>query len=287
MRIDPGTLVCALIGDPVSHSLSPAIHNAAFEALGLNYIYVAFRVMECAGALAGLRAFDQMRGMSVTIPHKVSVCRHLDWIEGVAEKTGSVNTIVKDGGKLKGYNTDGPGALRALRESGILVHGKRVLMFGSGGVARGIAFSMLMEDPPPSAMTIMGIEEAQIAGLTEGLRSLDRSEVRGAGLTQVTLDAGIAEADLLINCSPVGMWPDMEKSLVPREYLRPGLPVFDVVYNPLETRLLRDARESGCQTIDGLSMFIYQAVGQFELWTGTEAPIGVMREKALALLRSG
>lgn len=286
MRIDPLTQVCALIGDPVSHSLSPAIHNAAFSALNLNFIYIAFRALDCAGALTGFRAFEQMKGMSVTIPHKISVCSHLDWIEDVAEKTGSVNTVVKDGGMVKGYNTDGPGALRALMESGVGVDKKSVLIFGSGGVARGIAFSMLMEEKPPSELTIIGIEKAQMDGLVEGLRALKRADVKGEGLTKAVMEKEMAKAGLLINCSPVGMWPDIEKTPIPREFLHAGLPVFDVVYNPLETRLLRDARALGCKTIDGLSMFLYQAVGQFELWTGMGAPIDVMREKAVSLLRA-
>ncbi len=284
MIVNTQTQLCALIGDPVSHSLSPAIHNAAFEALGLNYIYLAFRVINCQGAIEGIRAFEQLKGFSVTIPHKINVCKYLDWIDDVAVKIGSVNTIIKDQDCLKGYNTDGTGAIKAFREAGVNVGDKNILMLGSGGVARSIAFSLLTEEVPPSALTILGIDEAQYRGLASDLISLERSDVSVRENTEESLEEGIKKAHILINCTPIGMWPQTTKSPVPSGLLHKDLTVFDVVYNPLKTQLIKDAEKKGSKSISGLSMFIYQAMEQFELWTNQNAPFDIMRGKALEYL---
>ncbi|HEX9284603.1 MAG TPA: shikimate dehydrogenase, partial [Nitrospirales bacterium] len=152
--IDAKTRLCALIGNPVEHSLSPAIHNAAFQHLGLNFVYVAFKVEDVDGALRGLRALTGIRGVSVTIPHKVAVLSYLDEVTPTVRNIGAVNTIVSDGGRLTGYNTDASGALAALRAGGAPVDGGRVLLLGSGGAARAIAFALCM-DAKVSALTIL------------------------------------------------------------------------------------------------------------------------------------
>src|SRR5437879_3060399 len=154
--IDAKTRLCALIGNPVEHSLSPAIHNAAFQHLGLNYIYLAFKVEDVEGALRGLRALSGIRGMSVTIPHKIAVLPYLDEIEPTARNIGAVNTIVSERGRLKGYNTDATGALASLRAAGAPVDGGRVLMLGSGGAARAIAFALCVE-AKVKALTILAV----------------------------------------------------------------------------------------------------------------------------------
>lgn len=284
MRIDTKTRFCALIGDPVEHSLSPAIHNAAFEFLGLNFAYLCFRVRDCAGALTGMRAFDQLIGLSVTIPHKMSVVKYLDTVEDVAARIGSVNTIVKEGDILKGYNTDGYGALKALKRAGVETGGENVLMLGSGGVARSIAFSLLMDKSPPETLCILGIDEAQLNGLVCDLMLLKTSAVKGKRIEEGSLKEEIRRAHILIHCTPSGMWPDINKSIVPADLLHPDLAVFDVVYNPLKTRLLMDAEQRGCRIVKGLDMFLYQAAGQFELWTGHDAPFDTMKEKAIERL---
>src|SRR2546428_4617354 len=163
MEINAKTQLCGLLGNPVEHSLSPAIHNAAFEKLGLNFVYLAFRVEDIAGAIRGIRALGNVRGFSVTIPHKVAVIPHLDEVETTARHIGSVNTIVVEKGKLTGYNTDATGALRALRDGGVRLGGQRVLMLGSGGAAPPSAVA-LRADPAGTGtpgLTIPGIDQPE------------------------------------------------------------------------------------------------------------------------------
>jgi len=262
-EIDAKTKVCAVIGNPVEHSLSPAIHNAAFEALGLGYVYVAFRVEDIAAAIAGMRALGNFRGLSVTIPHKVSIMEHLDEIDEVARNIGSVNTVLKEGGLLKGSSSDGPGALKALADRGADPAGKRVLVLGSGGAARATTFTLATSERPPE-ISILGVIPDELDLLVRDLKDKTRK--------------GAAEADIIIHCTPVGMHPKTDDTLVPKELLRPEHVVFDIVYTPRETRLLKEARSVGCKTIPGLEMFVNQAVVQFELWTGKSAPVDVMRK---------
>jgi shikimate dehydrogenase len=275
--IDAHTKLCAVIGNPIEHSLSPAIHNAAFQKLGLNYVYLAFRVDNVASAIQGMRAFGNMRGCSVTIPHKVAVIPYLDEIETTARYIGSVNTIVVDHGKLLGYNTDASGALRALKESGAVLKGQRVVMIGSGGAARAIAFA-LGDSTGIERLTILGIEEMERRRLTDDLRSKTSLTVEDTAMSDATLRAAMKDANILLHCTPLGMSPNVEQTCVPASLLHPRLTVMDIVYNPLETRLLREAKLAGCTTIRGIEMFLNQAAAQFELWTQQPAPSDVMRQ---------
>ena len=275
--IDAHTKLCAVIGNPVEHSLSPAIHNAGFQKLGLNYVYLAFRVENVACAIQGMRAFGNMRGFSVTIPHKVAVISYLDEIETTARHIGSVNTIVVDQGKLLGYNTDGSGALRALKDSGVMLKGQRVVMIGSGGAARAIAFA-LGDKTGIERLTILGIEETERRRLAGDLRTKTSLTVEDTGMSDATLRAAMKDANIVLHCTPLGMSPNVEQTCVPAGLLHPGLTVMDIVYNPLETRLLREAKLAGCTTIRGLEMFLNQAAAQFELWTQQPAPSDVMRQ---------
>ena len=279
MQINAQTKLCGLLGNPVEHSLSPAIHNAAFEKLGLNFVYLAFRVEDIAGAIRGIRALGNVRGFSVTIPHKVAVIPHLDEVETTARHIGSVNTIVVEKGKLTGYNTDATGALRALRDGGVRLEGERVLMLGSGGAARAIAFA-LAADPARTGiagLTILGIDEPERRGLVRDLCARTRLPVEDSSISEEALRRGIRDSVILIHCTPQGMHPKVEETCVPAALLSPHLTVMDIVYNPLETRLLREAKAAGCRTIRGLEMFLHQAVAQFELWTQLAAPADVMR----------
>lgn len=274
--IDAKTSLCALIGNPVEHSLSPAIHNAAFQHLGLNYVYVAFKVEDVAGALRGIRALTGIRGVSVTIPHKVAVLPHLDDIAATARNIGAVNTIVSDQGRLTGYNTDASGALAALRAAGAPADGARVLVLGSGGAARAIAFALCM-DAKVSGLTILAVIDQERDALVRDLRDKTGASVSGFQLDPGTLARHIPDVQTMIHCTPVGMSPNADDTCVPAALLAPHLTVMDIVYNPLETRLLADAGRAGCRTVRGLEMFLHQAVGQFELWTQQPAPAGVMR----------
>ena len=275
--IDAKTKVCALFGHPVGHSLSPAMHNAAFEALGLPYVYVAHDVQPgcVARALDGIRVMGY-RGLSVTIPHKVEAMQGVDEVDPTAQGIGCINTVVNENGRLLGYNSDGRGALNALRDAGADPQGKRVLMLGSGGAARAIAMTLACE-APPERICILGVQLDELEKLIADVAQRGESSVLGTELTEHALRDEIAAADVLLHCSPIGMHPKEDASLVPAELFREGLAVFDAVYNPRRTRLLKDAAAAGCRTIEGIEMFLGQAYVQFELWTGRPAPRDVMR----------
>ncbi len=276
MDINTHTQLCGLLGNPVDHSLSPAIHNAAFQTLGLDFVYLAFRVEDLDGAIRGIRSLGNLRGFSVTIPHKVAILPYLDEVEPTAKHIGSINTIVVNNGKLQGYNTDASGAMRALRDADVPLKGQRILMLGSGGAARAIAFA-LAAGTGPAGLTILGVDDAERRGLAQDLRSRTSLHVEEGTLSENSLRRAIEEAHILLHCTPLGMHPKVEETCVPVPLLRPHLTVMDIVYNPLETRLLREARQVGCRTIRGIEMFLNQAVAQFELWTGQSAPADVMR----------
>jgi len=283
--ISPSTRVCAIIGNPVGHSLSPAIHNAAFAALGLDFVYVGFRVENVGQALAGMRALENFRGLSVTIPHKIEVMKHVDEIPEVDRHIGSINTVINEGGKLVGLGTDGPGALKAIADAGVDLTGRQVLMLGAGGAARAIAFTLARESGL-ARLVLLDINQELLAGLTADLAAGTNSAIVGAAMNEASIRQHVREADLIINCTPVGMHPKVDATLVPAELFRPAQVVFDVVYNPLETRLLTEARAKGLTVIQGVEMFINQAVLQFERFTGQAAPVEVMRRVVMESLRS-
>jgi shikimate dehydrogenase len=275
--IGPSTKLCALIGNPVGHSMSPAIHNRAFTELGLDYVYVAFRVEDVGAAITGMRAFESFRGMSVTIPHKVSIIKHLDEVADVDLRIGSVNTVVNDGGRLKGYGTDGPGALQALKDAGVRVAGKNVTILGSGGAARAIAFS-LADQGRPASLCILGVIVPEMKALTRDITRKTDVQATCAVLDAKTLESRVADTHVLVHCTPVGMHPHVDDSVVPTALLHRNLSVMDIVYNPIKTKLLKDAEARGLKTVSGVDMFVNQAVLQFELWTGKKAPRDAMRK---------
>jgi shikimate dehydrogenase len=277
MDINTRTQFCGVIGNPVEHSLSPAIHNAAFQRLGINCVYLAWKVEAIGDAIQGLRVLGNFRGASVTIPHKVAAMPFLDDVEETAGRIGAINTIVAEGGRLIGYNTDASGSLRALREGGIELIERQVVILGSGGAARAIAFA-LAADGKASKVTILGIDNRERIALASDMRSKTKLTVEDFQLDEPTLSSVLPSAHLLIHCTPIGMSPEVEATCVPATLLHPRLAVMDIVYNPRETRLLKDAKRAGCKTIAGLEMFLNQAVTQFELWTHRPAPVEVMRE---------
>jgi len=278
--INPNTKLCAVIGNPVEHSLSPAIHNRAFQELGLDFVYLAFRVEDVRSAVSGMRALENFRGLSVTIPHKVAIIDHLDEIADVDAQIGSINTVVNEGGRLRGFGSDGPGARQALVEGGAQVAGQPVLILGSGGAARAIAFD-LAHRATPSSLFILGAIEDELRALVSELREKTAVNATGEILTEDGLEKRIAESRVLIHATPIGMHPREGESLVPPDLLHPDLTVMDIVYNPYETRLLEDARARGIKTIPGIEMFVNQALFQFEAWTGKSAPKEVMKQVVL------
>ena len=276
MDIDAQTQFCGVIGNPVGHSLSPAIHNAAFRKLGLNFVYLAWQVDTIGDAIKGLRALGNFRGASVTIPHKVAAIPFLDHVETTAQRIGAINTIVGENGDLTGYNTDATGALRALREGRIDLKDRRIVVLGSGGAARAIAFALAAESCAEK-LTLLGIDDVERTKLAQDVRSQATLTVEDVHLDEDSLRRVLPAAQMLIHCTPVGMSPKADTTSVPASLLHAGLSVMDIVYNPLETRLLKDAKHAGCKTIQGLEMFLNQAVAQFELWTNQPAPVDVMR----------
>ncbi len=274
--IDSKTTVCCIVGDPVEHSMSPAMHNAGYAAQGLNWAYVAFRVTDVEAAVAGVRALG-VRGVSVTIPHKLAVIPFLDELDEVAEMIGSVNTIVNDGGRLTGMNTDGAGAVKSLEDAGVTLEGSRVLMLGSGGAARAIACTLAARCGI-ARLSILGEIEDEMRSLAEDVSAKTGVPATHGKIARPALETAIEQADLVIHATPVGMHPNEGEAVVPAELWVSGLNVMDIVYNPRQTRLSREAAEAGCKTIQGLDMLFNQGVLQYEAWTGRKAPEDVMRQ---------
>ena len=268
--INGKTKIYGIIGNPVSQSLSPAMHNAAFAALGENRVYLPFPVEDVGAALAGLKALG-LYGASVTIPHKETVIPCLDRIDPVARSIGAVNTLEvrAEGGEkiLCGSNTDWLGANRALAGE-MELKGSQVVLLGAGGSARAIGF---------------GLREAGADCLL-----CSRTESKGKALASELAcpwfplaEITRLQGDALINATSVGMSPRLNASPVPAGILKSFRVVMDIVYAPLQTRLLREAAQAGCRTVSGLEMLLYQGVAQFELWTGLAAPVEVMRAALL------
>jgi len=272
--ITSATKLCALIGNPVEHSLSPVMHNAAFRFLGLNYVYLCLRV-RTAGlkhAVDGVKSLGIL-GFNVTIPHKVAVMTYLDEIDPLAKDIGAVNTVVNRDERLFGYNTDGLGGLRALSEAGVTLTGKKVVLLGAGGAARALSFSIA---PLAGLLVILNRTETKAVALASNLRRRFDKKIRGGPLTRNALLTEMADTDVLINSTSVGMHPKSEECVVDEDLLHSRMTVFDAVYNPLETRLLREAKSVGAKTVDGLSMLVHQGAFAFKIWTGVKPPIDVM-----------
>lgn len=257
--------------------MGPAIHNAAFDKLDLPLVYVAHDVApaDLPAAMAGVRALGY-RGLSVTMPHKVAAMALVDVVDPVARAIGCINTVVQQDGKLVGYNSDGQGALDALRRSGISTAGRRILVLGSGGAARAIAMTVALRGEP-AELVILGVVDGELTALARDIADRAGGSVRTAHMDDASLAEAMSGAEVLLQCTPIGMNPDTEKSLVPAALLRPELAVFDVVYNPRRTKLLKQAAAIGCRVVEGMEMFLGQAMVQFELWTGRPAPLDTMR----------
>jgi len=277
-HIDAGTRVAGIIGWPVEHSLSPAMHNAAFQALGLNWCYVAFPVRpeHIAGAARGMRALG-LAGLNVTIPHKESVMPYLDELTPAARAIGAVNTIRVAEGRLVGDNTDVRGFLDALARAGVVLPSAQALVLGAGGAARAAVYGLLKGGAQVSIL-------ARTPARAERLAQDMRAAVKNADVRVV--ERPPAEVNLIVNGTPVGMWPEHqeESPLPPDIALQPGMAVMDMIYRPLETVLLGQARRAGATPISGLDMLVGQGAAAFELWTGAPAPVEVMREACLRAL---
>lgn len=278
--ITASTQLYCLFGNPAGHSLSPVMHNAAFEANSVDAVYLAFDTEDINSAIHSLKTLN-IKGASITIPHKISVMPHLDVIDDLAKKIGAVNTVIFSNGKLTGYNTDGTGASRALKNAGFYSIGSTVLIIGNGGSARAIAYTLLDEG---ASVIIAGRNMNNVQTLVNDLsihyKNADSMDISGINRSFLS---GI---DAVINTTPVGMTPDNETSPLPGGIFSEKNFVFDIVYNPDETVMLQDAERAGCKTVKGLEMLLFQGARQFELWTGQDAPVDKMRKALVNVIRS-
>ncbi|MGC8667588.1 MAG: shikimate dehydrogenase [Chthonomonadales bacterium] len=279
--ITGATKVLGVFGYPVAHSLSPAMHNAAIAALGLHYVYIPFSVppAELGAAIRSIRALGIV-GVNLTIPHKERALAFLDEVAPDALEVGAVNTLCQAGERLVGYNTDGAGFLAPLRARGISVKGMRVLVVGAGGAARSVVYALVHEG---AHVIVTNRNPERAAALVESVNCSLR-----AGAEWLPLDASeelarrASAADMWVNTTPVGMHPHEDaEPPVPVERLRGRMVVYDLIYNPLETRLLSAAKRVGAVAINGVAMLVGQGAASFRLWTGIEAPADVMERAVL------
>lgn len=275
-------LLC-LLGSPVAHSISPAMHNEACDQLGLDYTYLAFDVPEdkMPEAVEGLRTMGA-RGWNITMPGKNIMCKLADRVSTASEISGACNTIVNDDGVLTAYTTDGIGFMRAVQENGVDIIGKKMTLLGTGAAATTILVQAALD----------GVSEIHV--FNRKSQSYYRAEKIAAKLNESTsckvtlhdfsdpevLRASIADSRILVNGTSLGMAPNTEGTAIQDPTMfHEGLFVFDVIYNPRETRLLREAKEAGCQVSNGMYMLLYQGAASFEMWTGKEMPVDIIKEK--------
>lgn len=267
-------MLLGVMGNPIAHSKSPAMHNAALSACQIDGHYVPLHVTEdkLKDAIAGIVAMN-FRGVNVTVPHKIEVMKYVDELDEGARHIGAVNTIVNHDGHLIGYNTDGIGYLRSLKEEAMPdITGKNVLVIGCGGAARGIIYALLGERPNKVIVANRTVNSA--LALAKEWATL--GNIEGCSLSEVGIHA--RAVDLIINTTTVGMHPNIGDCPIDPDHIPTGIVVSDLIYNPLETLLLKSARDKGCVTHNGFGMFIYQGAYAFEYWTGLAAPIDAMKE---------
>ena len=276
-KIDRETMICGLVGLPVMHSVSPHMHNAAFDSAGINGVYLPLEVRDVKTFITRMihpltRELDwNVRGLSVTAPHKPVVVECLDWIEPEAREIGAVNTIVVDGDKLCGFNTDAAGFIDPLLKLESSLSGLRVAVIGAGGAARAAVWAL----------------RRQNANVTSFARDVAKARALGQSFDvsyESLASASFANYDLVINATPLGSGELIDQTPANAEQLAGARYVYDLVYNPIETRLLKEARKAGCKTVRGLEMLVAQAKIQFELWTGQTPLISDMYEAASAAL---
>ena len=274
MKITGKTAVYGIIGYPVKHSLSPLMQTAAFKELSLDAVYVPFEVKpeNLKEAVLGLKALS-VKGFNITVPHKERVIEHLDFLSEDAEFLGAVNTVKEEEGKLIGYNTDGEGFIRSLKEEGVEVEGKKVLMFGAGGAAKAVGYALLKAGAKFLNVVNRNFQRAKALGELLG----KRGNVLIYPLKENTVEVLLKEADVIVNTTSVGM-KEGDPYLFDYSKIPKGITVVDIIYNPPETPLLKAAKEKGCKVINGLGMLVHQGAVAFEIWTGKRAPISKMKK---------
>ncbi len=282
-QITGHTMLTGLLGSPVSHSISPAMHNEAFKQLNLDYVYLAFDVKaeQMADAVHGFRTLN-VRGFNVTMPGKNIMASLCDQLSPAARFTNSVNTVVNKNGVLTGYNTDGIGYMRSVKEAGYNILGKKMTLLGAGATASSIMAQAALDGV--SEISVFSRRSASFDSAKRLIETLNQDTSCKICLydieNQSLLKSELSESAILVNATAVGMAPNVEQSLITdRSFFHKDLIVSDVIYNPRETKLLAQAKECGCHTFNGLYMLLHQGAEAFKLWTGQEMPIHLIKEK--------
>jgi len=281
-KVDSKTKYIGLLGYPLGHSISPVMQNAAFESKNINNLYIPVEVKK-EDLADVVKAMSKMNfaGFNVTIPYKIEVMNYLDEIDDLAKSIGAVNTVVIKDGKLKGYNTDGIGFLRSLEgELSLSVTGKNIFILGSGGAARAISMTLAMNKANRLYICNRTFERAE--GLVRDINSKYGNVAISIPMLRQKMEEAITDAEILINATSVGTYPNIDEIPIDKELLNGNFAVCDVVYNPKKTKLLQEAEKLGCKTMSGLGMLVHQGAEAFEIWTGVEAPANTMFEAAEA-----
>ena len=272
-----------VIGHPIKHSLSPEMHNSVFRALGMDYEYSAFDVPpEKLGTFIERCVKENFIGLNVTIPHKISVMEYLDSVSKEADLIGAVNTIKFEHRKVIGYNTDGVGCIEALKESGEDVRGRKILILGSGGAARAIVFQLVLEN---TNIIITNRTYERALQLKKEIKEKLNRDVEIIKFSNDEIKNYTGDIDILINTTPVGMYPEIDKTPIAPDLLNKDIVVMDIIYNPIETKLLKEAKKIGCKTVNGIGMFIHQGAESLRIWLDIEPPIDLMRKTVLNKLK--
>ena len=282
--IDSETKVVGIIGNPVRHSLSPIMHNRAFSHLGLNWVYLSFEVEpgRARSAIEGARDLG-MVGLNVTMPFKMEAVEWVDIKDGSVILTDSLNTVLFKGGKIMGFNTDGIGFLNSLREKSISLQGRKVLLIGAGGAARAVAFVVAQQEV--ARLTILNRTPQKTHRLAQELRSFKPETEINTASYDLDLALVMGDSDLIINATSVGM-KDRPGIPIPTDDIDQRHIVYDLVYWPLRTELLKGSEERGARIVSGLEMLIHQGAESFRIWTGVEFPIPIVREELTEYLKS-
>lgn len=281
-KVDSKTKYIGLLGYPLGHSISPVMQNAAFESKNINNLYIPVEVKK-EDLADVVKAMSKMNfaGFNVTIPYKIEVMNYLDEIDDLAKSIGAVNTVVIKDGKLKGYNTDGIGFLRSLEgELSLSVTGKNIFILGSGGAARAISMTLAMNKANRLYICNRTFERAE--GLVRDINSKYGNVAISIPMVKQKMKDAITDAEILINATSVGTYPNIDEIPIDKELLNGNFAVCDVVYNPKKTKLLQEAEKLGCKTMSGLGMLVHQGAEAFEIWTGAKAPVETMFEAAEA-----
>ena len=280
MDISGKTRLKGLLGHPISHSLSPKMHNSAFANLGLEYAYLTFDTKEdnLEDVVAAMRALN-VKGFNVTMPNKKNILNLLDEVTPEAQMIGSINTVLNENGRLIGYNTDGKGYVRSLVEKGVSIEGKRIVMAGAGGAARSVAIQLAVDGAKEMVILNRSLEKAEdICNVIQ--KNISTCKTEALQLEENILKEKLKETDIFINSTALGMHPHEDKSVISNpDMLHHNLIVTDLIYKPSKTKLLQMAEQAGCKVINGLGMMIWQGAEAFKIWTGVDMPVDYIKSE--------